>query len=622
VFYPNIIFDNLLIVAFGGALLTYLLGKISRQIRNGFAVILALVLVLLVVGLYDMVNEIIYFRFFNHPLMLRINTLAWFFAIAITVLSTLSIIFSLSYMKDKSRLDFYYLMMLLVNASMLGIVLSGDLISFYIFWEIMSWSIFLLVSYNKGPALAAGLKYIIISLVGSLCMLVGILSLYAHYGTFEISQIALMIAGSGHGYIVFILLMFCIAFGIKNGIVPLHTWVPSAYSESPSPFTAVLSGMLAKMGTFGFLMIFYILLGWRVFLYLGQGVLSFHYILCIIAAITIVIPNFIAVLQDDAKKLLAWSSIGQCGYIILGIAFGTSLGLAGGIFHFFNHAIFKALLFLAVGAVEFRTNGVRDLNSLGGLVNKMPVTFMAALVGACGLIGIPLTNGFVSKWLIYKTLILKGSPFLAFAALLGTWGSFLAIYKLLHNMFLGQISETHKNIKRAPFGMQLPMVILSIVTIVFGILPGLALNIINSIGISLGFESLGVNLWGISSETGTLNTINIFAAIIVLLFIVYIIFRTGAKSVLVSQENSYAAGSYVPKEKYHYTVDFYNPFFRMVRPWLRDRIDQFYSWIGSTSEKLAELVRRIYTGDLGYYVIYIILFVAVLIFAQLVWRPW
>jgi formate hydrogenlyase subunit 3/multisubunit Na+/H+ antiporter MnhD subunit len=622
VFYPNIIFDNLLIVAFGGALLTYLLGKISRQIRNGFAIILALVLVLLVVGLYDMVNEIIYFRFFNHPLMLRINTLAWFFAIAITVLSTLSIIFSLSYMKDKSRLDFYYLMMLLVNASMLGIVLSGDLISFYIFWEIMSWSIFLLVSYNKGPALAAGLKYIIISLVGSLCMLVGILSLYAHYGTFEISQIALMIAGSGHGYIVFILLMFCIAFGIKNGIVPLHTWVPSAYSESPSPFTAVLSGMLAKMGTFGFLMIFYILLGWRVFLYLGQGVLSFHYILCIIAAITIVIPNFIAVLQDDAKKLLAWSSIGQCGYIILGIAFGTSLGLAGGIFHFFNHAIFKALLFLAVGAVEFRTNGVRDLNSLGGLVNKMPVTFMAALVGACGLIGIPLTNGFVSKWLIYKTLILKGSPFLAFAALLGTWGSFLAIYKLLHNMFLGQISETHKNIKRAPFGMQLPMVILSIVTIVFGILPGLALNIINSIGISLGFESLGVNLWGISSETGTLNTINIFAAIIVLLFIVYIIFRTGAKSVLVSQENSYAAGSYVPKEKYHYTVDFYNPFFRMVRPWLRDRIDQFYSWIGSTSEKLAELVRRIYTGDLGYYVIYIILFVAVLIFAQLVWRPW
>jgi NADH-quinone oxidoreductase subunit M len=622
VFYPNVIFNNLLIVAFGGALLTYVLGKISSSVRNGFAVILSSVLILMVIGLHGLEKEIVYFRFFDYSLMLRINALSWFFAIAITVLSTLSIIFSLSYMKEKSQLDFYYLMMLLVNASMLGIVLSGDLISFFIFWEIMSWSIFLLVSYNRGPALAAGIKYIVISLVGSLCMLVGILSLYAQYNTFDISQIATLIASAPLGYIIFILIMFCIAFGIKNGIMPLHTWVPSAYSESPSPFTAVLSGMLAKMGTFGFLMIFYILIGWRVFLHLGQGVLSFHYILCIIAAITIVIPNFMAVLQDDAKKLLAWSSIGQCGYIILGIAFGTSLGLAGGIFHFFNHAIFKALLFLAVGAVEFRTNGVRDLNSLGGLAQKMPVTFMATLVGACGLIGIPLTNGFVSKWLIYKTLILEGSPFLAFAALLGTWGSFLAIYKLLHNMFLGQISETHKNIKPTPFNMQLPMVILSLITVVFGILPGIPLNIINSIGVSLGFESVGINIWGISSETGTLNTINIFATIVLLLFIVYIIFRTGAKSVLVSQEDSYAAGSYLPKEKYHYTVDFYNPFFRMVRPWLKNRIDQFYTWISQVSEKLAELVRRIYTGDLGYYVIYIILFLSMLIVAQLLWRPW
>jgi NADH-quinone oxidoreductase subunit M len=620
--YPDIIFNNLLIVALGGAFLTYLLGKVSQNVRNGFAIFISSVLVLMVAGLHGYGKELVYARFFDHPLILRINNLSWLFAITITVLSTMSIIFSLSYMKDKTRLGLYYMMMLLVSTSMLGIVMSGDLISFYVFWEIMSWSIFVLVSYNKGPALAAGLKYIIISLAGSLCMLVGILSIYGNFGTFDISQIAGFIASAPRGYIVFILIMFCIAFGIKNGLMPLHVWVPSAYTESPSPFTALLSGMLAKMGTFGFLMIFYIMLGSRIFLYLGQGRLSFHYILCLLAGITIVIPNFIAVFQDDAKKLLAWSSIGQCGYIILGIAFGTSLGLAGGIFHFFNHAIFKALLFLAVGAVEFRTGGVRDLNSLGGLANKMPVTFIATLVGACGLIGIPLTNGFVSKWLIYKTLILNGSPFLAFAALIGTWGSLLAIYKLLHNMFLGQLSEKHKNIKSAPFSMRLPMVILCAVTIIFGILPGLGLNIINSIGISLGFESLGVNLWGIASETGTLNTINIFAAIIVLVFIVYIIFRTGGKSVLVSQDNSYAAGAYVPADKYHYTVDFYNPFYTMVKPWLKDRIDQFYVWIGKISEKLAEFVRRMYTGDLGNYVIYIMLFLAVLICVQLIWRPW
>jgi formate hydrogenlyase subunit 3/multisubunit Na+/H+ antiporter MnhD subunit len=615
-------FDHLLIVAFGSAFLTYILGKISRVVRNAFAIIASIAMVCMVIGLYGVEKELIYFSFFEHSLLIHTNTLSWFFAITITSLSLLSILFSLSYMKDKPFQDLYYMMMLLVNASMLGIVMSSDLISFYVFWEIMSWSIFILVTYNRGQALAAGLKYIIISLFGSLCMLVGILSIYGRFGTFFFAQIPGLIATAPQGYIVFILIMFSVAFGIKNGIMPLHVWVPQAYTESPSPFTAVLSGMLAKMGTYGFLMVFYTLLGWRIFLYLGQGRISFHYILCILAAITIVIPNFIAVIQDDAKKLLAWSSVGQCGYILLGIAFGTSLGLTGGMFHFFNHAIFKALLFLVVGAVEFRTNGVRDLNSLGGLASKMPVTFFAALVGACGLIGIPLTNGFVSKWLIYKTLILNGSPLLAFAALIGTWGSFLAVYKLIHNIFLGQLSETHVHTTRAPFGMQLPMIILSIVTIVFGILPGLPLKIINTIVVSFGFESLGVTLWGIVSETGTLNVINIFAALVILLFIIYIVFRTGAKSILIKQDDSYAAGAYVPADKYHYTVDFYNPFARMVKPWLKDSIDQVYTWIGRVSEKCAEILRRIYTGDIGHYVIYIMLFLAVFICVQLIWSPW
>ncbi len=622
VFYPDIIFNNLFIVAFGGVFLTYLLGKASQVLRNALAVIVSLVLVGMVAGLYGFEKEIVYFKFFEHPLVFRINTISWLFAICITILSALSIIFSLSYMKDRSRLDFYYLMFLLVNASMLGIVMSGDLISFFVFWEIMSWSIFLLVSYSKGKGLTAGVKYIIISLIGSLCMLVGVLSLFAHFQTFDILYIGSAIGHASRGYTVFVLLMFCIAFGIKNGIIPFHTWVPSAYAESPTPFTAVLSGMLAKMGTFGFLMVFYIIVGWRVFVSLGHGILSFHYIVCILASITIVFPNFIAVLQDDAKKLLAWSSVGQCGYIILGIAFGTHLGVAGGIFHFVNHAIFKALLFLVVGAVEFRTNGVRDLNSLGGLIHRMPVTFMAALIAACGLVGIPLTNGFVSKWLIYKTLILEGSPFLAFAALLGTWGSFLAVFKLVHNIFLGQVPEEHKDVKKAPFSMQLPMVVLGVATVLFGILPGLPLRLINSIGISLGFESLEVNLWGVSAEMGTLNTVNIFAGVAVLLIIIYIIFRIAARSSFVSQDDSYAAGAYIPEGKYHYTVDFYNPLLRMVKPWLKDRIDQLYLLIGVAGGKVAEVVRRIYAGDIAYYVIYIMLFLAALIYVQLVWGVW
>jgi len=614
--------EILLIIAFGGALLTYVLGKISHRARDSFAVFISLVLVVMVAYFYGKtIEKAFYFGFFGLPLVLRINMLSWFFAITIAVVGALSIIFSLSYIRTREKTDFYFLMMLLVNAAMLGIVLAGDLVSFYIFWEIMSWSAFLLISYNRGPALAAGMKYIIMSIIGSVCFLVGMLSLYVSFDTLNISQIASAIASASSGYILFILIAFGIAFGIKNAVLPFHTWLPDAHSEAPSPFSAVLSGILIKMGTYGFLLLLYVIMGLKLFLGLGRGLFSFHSILCFLGAVTIIIPTFIAMLQTDAKRLLAWSTVGQAGYIILGIAFGTNLALAGGIFHFFNHALFKALLFLAVGAVEFRTR-TRDLDSLGGLAKKMPVVFIATLVGICALIGVPLTSGFVSKWLIYKTLILEGSPFLAFFALAGTWGTILYSYKLVHNVFLGQLPEKYKDIQKSPISMQLPMIVLSVAILVFGILPGIPLKVINAIGTSFGFESLNVNLWGITSETGTLNTINIFSAVLVAAVLSWLLFRLGAKSVSVPQEDSYAAGAYTPVDKYHYTAEFYNPLYRMIKPFLRDVIDEFYYWIASSVRSLAGSVRRIYSGDVGYYVMYIILFLAVLIFVQMRWKIW
>jgi proton-translocating NADH-quinone oxidoreductase chain M len=611
-----------LIAAFGGALLTYFSGKISHKLRDSFAVIISLTLVAIIACLYGKsLEKTFYFGFLGLGLVLRLNTLSWFFAITISVVGTLSIIFSLSYIKGREKTDFYFLGMALVNAAMLGIVLAGDLLSFYIFWEIMSWSAFLLISYNQGPALAAGMKYIIMSIIGSVCFLVGMLSFYISFETLNISQIASAITSASSGYILFILTALGIAFGIKNAVLPFHTWLPDAHSEAPAPFSAVLSGILIKMGTYGFLLVFYVIAGLKFFLGLGSGIFSFHSVLCLLGAVTIIIPTFIAMLQRDAKRLLAWSTVGQAGYIILGIAFGTNLALAGGIFHFFNHALFKALLFLAIGAVEFRTH-TRDLDSLGGLAKKMPVVFIATLVGICALIGVPLTNGFVSKWLIYKTLILEGSPFLAFFALAGTWGTILYSYKLIHNIFLGQLPEKYKDIEKSPLSMQLPMIVLSLAILLFGILPGIPLKVINAIGISFGFESLNVTLWGITSETGALNTINIFSAVLVAVIIAWTIFHLGAKSVSVAQDDSYAAGAHTPADKYHYTVEFYNPLYRMIKPFLRDVIDEFYYWIASSVRSFASGVRRIYAGDIGYYVTYIILFLALLIFIQLKWKPW
>lgn len=610
----------LIIIAFGGAFLTYFLGKISKRIRDVFAVIISLSITVIIAFFYNnSFMEILNIEFLDLPLVLRINTFSWFFAITISIVGMLSIIFSLEYIKEKERTDFYYLMMLLINASMIGIVFSGDLLSFCIFWEIMSWSTFLLISYNRGAAISAGMKYIIMSLAGSVAMLIGMLSLYSHYGTLIIEELSGSLTFASSTYTLFIFILFFIAFGIKNAVWPFHTWLPPAHSEAPSPFSAVLSGILVRMGMYGFLIIFYVIAGTNLFLNLGKGIIKFNYILAWIGAINIVIPTFIAMLQNDSKRLLAWHGVGQGGYMVLGIATGTSLGVAGGIFHIVNHTSYIALLFLVVGAIEYRTRGVRDLNSLGGLVKKMPVTFLGALVGACGLIGIPLTNGFVSKWLIYKTLILNQYPFLAFAALLGTWGTILSLFKFLHNIFLGQLPEKYKNIKKAPFSMQFPILILSLIIILFGVLPGIPLKIINNIGISFGLESLNVKIWGIASETGTLNTINIFAAILVVGVIVWLIFDRARQTTKVDQYDNYAAGSTIPEGKYNYTVSFYRPLDRMIRPYLKDFVDEFYLKLSEWTQSICDGVRRIYTGYVGNYVMYIVLFMAFLILIQLKW---
>lgn len=616
--------ETILIIAFGGAIISYFIGKISSQLRNLFAISIWISIIGMISYLYfaKPTSKVFYPGFLGFDLVLRINALSWLFVIAVAFIGVLSILFSFSYIQERKRTNFYYLMMLLVHGGMLGVVLSGDFLSFYIFWEIMSWSTFLLISYNRGPALGAGMKYIVMSIIGSGAMLIGIVSLYANYATLTLDKLPAEIASASPEYILFILFIFFISFGIKNAVVPLHTWLPDSYAESPSPFTAVLSAMLTRMGIYGFLLIMYVIVGTTATLSLGPRLLEFHHILAWLGAITIVIPTFIALLQNDAKQLLAWHGIGQGGYMIVGIAIGTSLGVAGGIFHTFNHAIYISLLFLTVGAVQYRTGGVRDLNSLGGLIKKMPIAFIGGLVGISGLIGIPLTNGFASKWLIYKTLVLDGYPFLAFAAFIGTWGTILSVYKFLHNMFLGQLPDQYKNIRRSPRTMQFPIIVLSITILVFGIFPGIPLSAINDMISSLGFNSLNVGIWGIISDTGTLNTINILIALVIAIGLVWYIFRVGPKARDVNQEDSYAAGATVPTNKYSYTAEFYDPLFKIIKPYLRDVVDDFYSSVVEFTAEFSNKIRKLYTGYVGTYVMYIITLVASLLFIQLGWNIW
>jgi NADH-quinone oxidoreductase subunit M len=612
-----------LIIAFSAGFITYLLAKVSSVLRDICAVLLSGAILGIVCSLYDKAPEAsIASSFIGFPLTVRLNSLSWLFAVAIAGVGFLSIIFSLSYIKGKERPDFYYLTIFLVNGAMLGIVVAADLLTFYIFWEIMSWTTFLLVSYNRGPALPAGMKYITMSVIGSACYLIAMLSIYTLSGSITIASLAPLLSDASPAYILFIFSLFFVSFGIKNAVLPFHTWLPDAHSEAPSPFSAILSGVLVRMGMYGLILTFFVIFTLEQFLGLGKGVFRFYHILAWIGAVNIVVPTFIALLQNDAKRLLAWHGIGQGGYMIIGIALGTEAGVVGAIFHMINYTTYIALLFLVVGAVEYRTGGVRNLNSLGGLVRKMPVTFLAALVGACGLIGLPLTSGFVSKWLIYKTCILDGYPFLAFAALLGTWGTILSLYKFIHNMFLGQLPQKYNTIQRAPVTMQIPVLIYAAIILLFGILPGIPLKVINAVAVSTGFDSLDICLWGIASDTGTLNTITIAFVLSGTGLLVWAVFSMARKSKRITQADNYAAGAPIPVDRYSYTVDFYNPLYRMIKRYLRDIFDEFYYWIAGRTEALGELLRRIYMGDVRNYIMYILLFLSILILSQIRGTLW
>jgi len=604
----------LLCVAFFGALLVYVAGRFSATARNVLAVLVALAPVVWVARLYGRSPRVDYYHLpiLDATLTLRLDPLAWLFAIAIAGIGLLAIVFSLDYMRGKERLGFYYAAMLLVNGSMLGIVLSGDLISLYVFWEIMSWSTYLVISYRGGKAVAAGLKYMVMSTAGSCAMLLAIASLWARCQTVEIGAVAGAMQGASAGYALFILLMYVVAFGIKNAILPLHTWLPDAHSEAVSPFSAVLSSVLVRMGLYGLMVVMYGILGQTGLARLKAGPVTFGDVLCWVAAITILAPLFIAMFQDDAKRLIAWSSVGHGGYMVLGIAFGTTLGVAGGLFHTLNYAVCVALLFLAVGAVQHRT-GARDLNRLGGLMKRMPVTFVTALVGVCGLIGVPLTNGFVSKWFIYKTLIMEGHPFLALVALVGTWATILYGYKLIHNAFLGQLPSMYRDVQEVPVLMRLPMAVLALAVVLFGVLPGIPVKAIASVQSSLGLEALESGLWALPPAVGELNTINILACVAASLAVVYVVSAASKRARRVDQTDSYGAGSYVPADRYQYGAGFYQRAQEVIGPYVRDRVDELYRWFVEKAEGFFEAVRRIYTGNVNTYAAYILLLLALLV---------
>jgi formate hydrogenlyase subunit 3/multisubunit Na+/H+ antiporter MnhD subunit len=364
--------------------------------------------------------------------------------------------------------NIYYGAILLTIGGSAGILLSNHLLFLLIFWEIVTVSLYLLITTGgKNSNFAATKSFAMIGASDAAFML-GVFMIWAVSGTFVISDISLATT-SALPIIAFLLLMT--AAITKAGALPLHTWLPTSGEYAPASVMALLPAAIDKL-----LGIYLLVIVVREIFIIQSAALST--ILAIIGAATVIIAVMIAMVQHNLKKLLSYHAISQVGYMVLGIATGTPVGIAGGVFHMLNHAIYKCCLFLCGGAVE-QAAGTAELDRLGGLGKKMPITFVTCLIAALSISGIPPFNGFVSKWMVYQGVIQMGTvqtgvaatlwPIWLTCAMFGSALTLASFVKLIHSIFLSRLPDELKDVKEVSPAMTIPMTVLALLCVVFGV---------------------------------------------------------------------------------------------------------------------------------------------------------
>ena len=459
----------LLAIPLGASPLIWVIGKISETLRNYLSAIITLGIFGFSLSLFPHVQS-------GHMVFLAkdvgqvsisfgLGPFSLLMVSLISLLCFLASVFSPNYMKryEKNLNENKYFSLLLgFMGGMIGAVIAEELFTMFIFWELMTLVAYFLITFENSPdSIKAGNKYFLMSEGGALAILSGIILLWVTAGTTQLGEIG-GLTGLGPQFSISILSLFLIGFGVKAAFFPIHSWLPDAHPEAPSPISALLSGIMIKVGLFWIIRIF-----WELFAVSP----SWSSALAVIGAFTIIIGGLLAIVQNDIKRLIAYSSISQVGYIMVGIGIGTGLGIAGGIIHLVNHALFKGLLFFGAGIVVY-VSGTRKLDELGGLGKKMPVVFGSVLIGALSLAGVPPLNGFYSKWILYQAAIdfERGfAPFLLVAALFGSTLSVIYITKFIYSAFLGG-DETE--IEKYPgWGMKTAVGVPAVLCLALGIHP-------------------------------------------------------------------------------------------------------------------------------------------------------
>jgi len=426
-------------------------------------------------------------EFMQFGLYLSIDVISWVFALLITMAYFLAVLFSFSYMDHEHNLRRYYSFLIFTLGALLGVVFAGDFFSLFIFFEIMTFSSFVLVIHKQDrEALQAGSLYLYMAILGGLSLLFAILLLYGNTGHLDMIP-ALENLGTQR---LAILVLFMIGFGIKAGLVPLHIWLPLAHPVAPSPASALLSGIMIKAGAYGILRVSLVL-----FRPAGEGstadwifIFNSGYILMWIGIVTMVAGALMALLQSNTKRILAYSSISQMGYIAAGFGVAVFMGLegamgfTGSLYHIANHAVFKAGLFSMIGVVYMLTHEL-DMSRLGGMAKKMPLVTVTFVIAALGIAGMPGFNGFASKTLIHDAMLESYKHFDLYGIFIAERFFFITsalticyFLKLFQGVFLGPVPEKLDRDYKLPISAGFITVVFAALVLVVGIFPNLLLE--------------------------------------------------------------------------------------------------------------------------------------------------
>lgn len=527
------------------------------------------------------------------------SKLQLFFGVIFIIGSAINIISTLN-RKGKSAGFYGYLLMMIFSFG--NLIIASSYLEFFLSWEFMTISSFLLIL-RGAKAQKASLMYMIFSTAGAYLLMVGF-----GFAPDLISSSALVISIAKVHLPIISIITLSIGFMIKTGSIGVHIWLPEAHSEAESDVSAFISAILLKAGVFGL-----ILVGISYIAYTPS--FDIFYLVGWIGVITAIVGAILASFQEDAKRLLAYSSMSQVGYIVAAIGMVTHLGWVSALYLVFNHMMFKSALFIAVAGVYYRTH-TRQMYQMGGLIKKMPLTYISVLISIIAVSGVPPLSGFGAKWLIYTSFISKGWYLQAAVLFAASAISFLYLYRLIHTVFLGQLKYEHKDVKEAPVWFIIPQYIFLAGIMAISVFPNIIIKPLNQMVMHYFDSSIIIDGYSVYSNLGHWNgtlvmmvTMGVF--IVPFLFLLLL----NGKTQKVKQFNIvYAAERPESPQTTHVAHNMYAHYKKSLGSLTNPRIWNFWHATSEWAHSLAGVFRNLYTGNGQSYLLHILIYIVVIYF--------